>query len=314
MIPPLSSCTVPYLPGIGIRLEHRILFHFFPQLECCSRACMDKACCRALSWGSGPIHIGGILLWREAMPNEPLTLQYVTCSVFLTVPPPPRSHAWGIVWTSGTLSSTSSGTLCHGVPCLGMVMASVVQLGNEPSIKGSESGALVPLQTWVWELTVEGRLCFMQLHTGVLNELIKRVGSLSVLVGSIALTSGMSCHFGRHLCFNCCCLPACGAKGQCIVAHSVARVNLYATAHDWVSQSPFVKSFCLVFIIYSPSLKHEMWLGAWPSQLCSHVSSKCAVCGSCSITSSLKSEWCLVAHGTVSWEDRLSSVFNSWEE
>ena len=120
--------------------------------------------------------------------------------------------------------------------------------------------------------------------------------------------------FWRHLGFNHCCLTVCGAKGQCIVAHSVAGVNLYAAARDWVSRFPFVKSFCLVFIIYSPSLKHEVWLGAWPSQLCSHVSSKCAVCGSCSITSSLKSEWCLVAHGTVSWEGRLRSAFSGWEE
>lgn len=100
--------------------------------------------------------------------------------------------------------------------------------------------------------------------------------------------------FWRHLCSKCCSLTVCGAKGQCIVAHSVAPVNLCAAAHDWVSQFPFVKSFCLVFIIHSTSLKHEMWFGAQPSQLCNPVSSKCAVCGSCSITSSLKSEWCLL--------------------
>lgn len=57
-----------------------------------------------------------------------------------------------------------------------------------------------------------------------------------------------------------------------------------------LSQFPFVKSFCCVFIIYSPSLKHEMWLGTWPSQLCNHVSSKCAVCSSYSISISLKSK------------------------
>lgn len=125
-----------------------------------------------------------------------------------------------------------------------------------------------------------------------LCDLITR-GLLWVSRESIAPTSGMSCHFEGTSVLSAA-VWLCGAKGQCIVAHSVAPVNLCAAAHDWASRFPFVKSFCLVFIIYSTSLKHEMWLGARPSQLCNRVSSKCAVCGSCSVTSSLKSEWCLL--------------------
>lgn len=77
------------------------------------------------------------------------------------------------------------------------------------------------------------------------------------------------------------------------------------------SQFPFVKSFCCVFIIYSPSLKHEMWLGTWPSQLCNHVSSKCAVCSSYSVSISLKSK--LMFDGT--WHcilRRWVEVCSSW--
>lgn len=131
MIPP--QCLI--LPAVDIKLEQRILGVFFP----CSTTgvllpCMyGQSCCRALSCGGGLIQGGGTLLWRdmwqETMLNEPLMLQYVTCSVFLSVPHPAHLHVQvvccrrGIVLTSGASLSTYTGILCQGVPCLEMVMA-----------------------------------------------------------------------------------------------------------------------------------------------------------------------------------------------
>lgn len=138
MRPPLDSCTVPYPTRSRHKVkakDSRLFFFFFP---CCTSrvllSCMYwQGFFRALSCGGGPIQTGRILLWRETWQEttlkKPLTLQYVTSAVFLSVPHLAHlrvywcAAAGELCWLVGPFQVRAVASCCRRLPCLGMVMA-----------------------------------------------------------------------------------------------------------------------------------------------------------------------------------------------
>lgn len=155
MIP--SACTVPYPTRCRHKVRAKDSRLFFP---CCIArvllSCMCwQGCCRALLCGGGPIQTGRVLLWRdtwqEAMLNEPLTLQYITRSVFLSVPCPAHLYvrwcaaAGELCWLAGPFQAPALASCVRGCLVWGWWWQCAAA-GKCTIDQGSESGALVGLQ------------------------------------------------------------------------------------------------------------------------------------------------------------------------